>query len=125
MRYNRGFLIAWILLALIAIKKLFQMYYFPSEAMVMISEEFLPYSFIIEIAMVLICLSLIPGVYVLKKAYDESEYIIGDFFIFILMLSAIPVAFTLLSTYLLNNIFFPLGLLLYGILFSVLSYYKI
>lgn len=123
MRSNRVFLVAWILLGLLVIKNILQMLYFPNSALLVIHDEFLPYSFIIEIIMFLICLGLIPGVYVLKKACIESEYINNDFFSFILMLSMVPLVFALLSTYLFSNIFFPLVLLFYGVLFSVLAYY--
>jgi hypothetical protein len=75
--------------------------------------------------MILICLSLIPGFYVLRKAGNESEsFFKGEKFVtLILMLSALPLVLALLITYLLGDTLFAAGLLVYSILFGVLTYF--
>ena len=73
MKSNKLFLIALFLLGLLVIKNILRLYYFPSEGLELIQAEFSPYAFIIEIIMILICLSLIPGFYILRKASKESN----------------------------------------------------
>ena len=125
MRSNKVFLIALVLLGLLVIKNILRLYYFPSEGLEFIQAEFSPYAFIIEIIMILICLSLIPGFYILRKASKESEsFFKGEKFVtLILMLSALPLVLALLITYLLGDALFAAGLLVYGILFGVLTYF--
>ncbi|MDP3567112.1 hypothetical protein [Sediminibacterium sp.] len=125
MRSNKVFLIAVFLLGLLVIKNILRLYYFPSDGLEFIQSEFSPYAFIIEIIMILICLSLIPGFYILRKAGNEYEsFFKGEKFVtLILMLSALPLVLALLITYLLGDALFAAGLLVYGILFGVLAYF--
>jgi phosphotransferase system glucose/maltose/N-acetylglucosamine-specific IIC component len=125
MRSNKLFLIALFLLGLLVIKNILRLYYFPSDGLELIQAEFSNYALIIEIIMILICLSLIPGFYILRKASKESEsFFKGEKFVtIILMLSALPLVFALLITYLLGDALFAVGLLVYGILFGVLTYF--
>ncbi|MDP3134055.1 MAG: hypothetical protein Q8M78_14095, partial [Burkholderiaceae bacterium] len=85
-------MIALVLLGLLVIKNILRLYYFPSEGLELIQAEFSNYALIIEVIMILICLSLIPGFYVLRKAGNESEsFFKGEKFVtLILMLSALP-----------------------------------
>ena len=125
MRSNKVFLIALVLLGLLVIKNILRLYYFPSEGLELIQAEFSNYALIIEVIMILVCLSLIPGFYILRKAIKESEsFFKGEKFVtLILMLSALPLVFALLITYLLGDALFAVGLLVYGILFGVLAYF--
>jgi uncharacterized membrane protein len=102
--------------------------YFPDldyiVSMSLISQEFLPYAGIIKILMGLIVFSLIPGFYIVRKAFKEniSVEFKNIFIALVVGFSAIPPLMALLNNYFTGDFLFSIFLLVYGVLFTIIAF---
>lgn len=102
--------------------------YFPDldyiVLMNIISQEFSPYAFIIKIFMILIVFSLIPGFYMVRKAFKEniSVEFKSRFIPIIAGFSAISPLMALLNDYFTGDFLFSIFLLVYGVIFTVMAF---
>lgn len=129
MKLNKKiFIVLLSLFYLLVIQKIISLYLFPKTDFNLFlnqtQEDFMPYTIIIKIIIILIALSLIPGYYILKKAFKEEvpPNLKDRFPILILAISAIIPALALLSTLFIGDVLFSSLILIYGILFTTITY---
>jgi hypothetical protein len=113
-----------VLFYLFVIGKTIQLFYFPNPALSVIRQDFLSYVLIIKIIMILIVFSLIPGFYIVRKAFKENLSVeFKKRFIQVIMgFSVIPPLMTLLNNYFTGDFLFSIFLFVYGVIFTVIVF---
>lgn len=132
MKPNKTVLITILaLFYLITITKTLLLYYvqiyFPDLDYIVsiniISQEFITYTWIIKLIMVLIALSLIPGFITTKNNFKKQYYPPERIPIHIIILfSALCPMLALVNNFITTNFLFSMALLIYGAIFTVLAY---
>ena len=112
-----------VLVYLIVIKSTLSMFYSINPFFSFIAQNFSQYALIIELIIVLIAFSIIPGFYVLRKAFKkESQLKIKETFIsLIVALSVLPPMLAFLNNIFTGNLLFSAGLITYGIIFGAMA----
>lgn len=102
-----------------------RLFYFPNSEfsldLSLIRQDLIQYTLIIEIIIILMALSVVPAFFISMKQFKElkTEKIP---IMTIVVFSIIPAGLALLNDVLTGNILLSIGLLIYGIIFTVLVY---
>ncbi len=129
MKLNKKiFLIILIIFYLLVMQKIISMFLFPNNDFNLflgeIQQELSAYGMIIKIIIILIALSIIPGCYILKRAFEEDlpPHIQKMFPILVLAISAIIPTMALLNAFLTGDLLLSSMLIIYGLIFTTFTY---
>lgn len=117
---KKNFIVGWILIYIIAIERIIRSYFFPDLGMATTLEELSQYKVTIELMISFVALSWIPCFLILQKAFEKGPLKKIPFPLLIGLSTIFP-AFAFANIFLTGDLLFSTALVIYGVLFTVIS----